>query len=79
MISNIIFWVKFIVSFLPFVLFAFFNSKANFKKEDRHRQYMMPVIAVVYSIILFIFLDKLAQLCYDAFWFVAGLFDKIKS
>ena len=55
--SDLLFFIELAVSFLPFVLFAFLNSKANVKKENRNRQYAMPVIAVVYSAVLLIFLD----------------------
>ncbi len=75
--SNILFWIEFVISFLPFVLFAFFNGKSNVKKENRNRQYPMPIIAVVYSVTLLIFLDKLAAFIYDKFILVAVLFDKI--
>ena len=48
--SNPLFIIELVVSFLPFILFAFFNSKVNVKKMKRHRQYLMPVVAVVYSV-----------------------------
>lgn len=60
--SDIMDLIKLAISFLPFVLFAFLNSKANTKKEFRHRQYPMPVVAVVYSIVLLILLDWLSGL-----------------
>ena len=44
-------FLKLIVSFLPFVLFAVLNGKANVKKEVRNRQYLMPVFAVIYSVV----------------------------
>jgi hypothetical protein len=31
--NNIVFFIELVVSFLPFILFAFFNAKANVKKE----------------------------------------------
>ena len=76
--SDIMFFIELAVSFLPFILFAFFNSKANVKKENRHRQYAMPVFAVVYSVVLLIFLDQLATLFTEKFLQLADLFDKIK-
>ena len=76
--SNLLFIIKLAISFLPFILFAFFNGKANIKKENRSKQYAMPVIAVIYSIVLLIFLDQFATLFMDLFLKLAGLFDKIK-
>ena len=75
--SDLKFFIELAVSFLPFVLFAFLNSKANVKKENRNRQYAMPVIAVVYSAVLLIFLKQLAVLCTEKFLQLADLFDKI--
>lgn len=54
------FFIALIASFLPFVLFAILNSRANVKKEHRSRQYPMPVLAVVYSVVFLIMLDRLA-------------------
>ncbi len=75
--SDILFFIELVLSFLPFVLFAFFNAKANVKREVRHRQYVMPAVAVVYSIVLLIFLDKLSELCNKLFLAIAVLFGKI--
>ena len=74
---NILFFLVLIISFLPFVLFAFFNSKANTKKEDRSKQYIMPIFAVVYSVVLLIFLNKLSAICTKYFLMLVRLFDKI--
>lgn len=74
--SNISFFTKLTVSFLPFILFAFFNSKANVRKENRSRQYAMPVIAVLYSAALLIFLNRLSALCLELVLKLADLFEK---
>ena len=76
--SDTKFLIELAASFLPFILFAFLNGKANVKKENRNRQYIMPVFAVVYSVVLLIFLDKLGALCTEKFFQLADLFDKIK-
>ena len=65
--SNILFFIELIVSFLPFILFAFLNSKSNVKKENRSRQYAMPVAAVLYSAVLLIFLNQLSALFLNLF------------
>ena len=76
--SNILFFIELIVSFLPFILFAFLNSKSNVKKENRSRQYAMPVAAVLYSAVLLIFLNQLSALFLNLFLKLADLFEKIK-
>ena len=50
-----IFLIELAISFLPFVLFAILNSKANVKKEIRNRQYPLPVVAVLFSFTLMLF------------------------
>lgn len=76
--KNTLFLIELAVSFLPFVLFACLNGKANVKKENRNRQYLMPVIAVIYSIVLLIFLDQLSGYCTDLFLKLADLFDRFE-
>ena len=77
MIANLIFILKLAIAFLPFLLFAFFNTKVNVKKERRSRQYLMPVLAIVYSIVLFSFFDRISDLCLFLFLKLADLFDLI--
>lgn len=72
--SNLTFFIALIVSFLPFILFAFLNSKANVKKENRSSQYSMPLIALGYSIVLLIFLNQISELLTFLFLKLADLF-----
>ncbi len=65
--SNLMFFIELIVSFLPFVLFMILNAKANLKKENRNRQYVMPIIAFVYSIVLVFCLQRLSKVCMNLF------------
>lgn len=76
--SEILFLIVLAVSFLPFILFAFFNAKANVKKDVRHQQFLMPVIALVYSIVLLIFMDQIAKFLTDKFLELARLFDRLQ-
>ncbi len=77
MISSLIFILKLVLSFLPFVLFIYFNSKANAKREVRHTQYIMPVVALAYSIVLMTLLNWLTDLCSKLFSLLAKLFKSI--
>ena len=63
-------------SFLPFIALAFLNSRVNVKKENRNRQYIMPVFAVVYSVVLMVFLSKLSSLYAEKFLQIATLFEE---
>ena len=75
MISNILHYIKAIIIFLPFILFQFFNKRANLKKENRHKQYIMPVVSVAYFIILFVFINSIFSLCES----LGSLLDSILS
>ena len=75
--NKILFYIELIVSFLPFILFVFLNNKANMKKEIRNRQYWMPVFALIYSVVMLIFLNKFSDLLMNLFLMLAGLFEKI--
>jgi len=76
--SNALFLLELAISFLPFVLFAFFNSKANVKKENRNRQYLMPVIAVIYSVVLLLLLDKISAFLIDKLLQLADWLERIE-
>ena len=65
--SDVVFFIELAVSFLPFLLFAILNGKANTKKEFRNRQYPMPAVAVVYSVVLLVLLDKLSAIILELF------------
>ena len=73
MTNDTFFLITFALTFLPFVFFAFLNSKANTKKPVRNRQYLMPVLALIYCIVLLIFVDKLSDLCMDGVLWLSAL------
>ncbi len=74
--SNILFYTKLAASFLPFIAFAYTNSKANVKKQVRHRQYLMPVVALAYSIAMLISLTSVSNFLMDKIVTVADLFSR---
>ena len=67
------FFIGLISSLIPFFLLMLANGKSNVKKENRNRQYAMPFFAVVYSIVLMIFLDRIAVYLTDLFLKLADL------
>ncbi|MBQ1281068.1 MAG: hypothetical protein IIY16_02335, partial [Oscillospiraceae bacterium] len=60
MIEFLIYLGKMLLMTLPFVLFALLNSKANLKKEERSRQFLMPIVAVIYGIVVLILLSQIS-------------------
>ena len=75
--DDIMFLIQFALSFLPFIAFAFLNTKANTKKELRYRQYLMPLFALVYSLVLLIFLSKLSNLFVGLVLKIADFFEQL--
>lgn len=78
MIDEIKFILAIITAFLPFAVFVFLNSKANLKRQNRYKQFYMPVLAVVYSVLIFAFLEKLEELSAKLFLSIGRLFSIIK-
>lgn len=71
--SDYLFFIILVVCFIPFILFAFLNNKANVKKEYRSRQYAMPVVAIIYCAVLLIFVKQLSELCLAMLYGLAEL------
>ena len=65
--SDVTFFIEVALAFLPFLLFALLNGKANVAKEFRSRQYPMPFVAILYGIILLIFRDRMAADCMNGY------------
>lgn len=74
--NSVKFFIQLAISFLPFILFAFLNSKANVQKEKRNRQYPMPVVAVIYCVLLAIFFNRLSTIYVDGFLQFADLLEE---
>ncbi|MCR5611492.1 MAG: hypothetical protein K6F68_06660 [Clostridiales bacterium] len=77
MISDLKFILKIVLFLLPFLLFVFFNSLSNMKKRIRSRQLFMPPAALLYSVILFIFMNKISDFCLDLLKRATGLLEKL--
>jgi len=58
MISDIFQYLKMLILFLPLVFFQYLNSRTNFKEEIRYKQFIMPVVSVIYFILMFGFMSK---------------------
>lgn len=70
MINTILFIVKMLIAILPFVVLCIVNRKVNLPQIERNKQYLMPVITLVYLILsasLMTFIDNL----------ILGFFDKL--
>ncbi len=83
MIDTLIRMAKDLLCLAPFLLFALLNAKANLKREYRSRQFLMPLITLLYAIVLFVFLSaingKLTELIYWLPEFLLNLADKTDS
>ncbi|MBR5521188.1 MAG: hypothetical protein IKU54_04245 [Oscillospiraceae bacterium] len=54
--------MEYMVYLLPFLVFTFLNNFVNVKKQNRNRQYIMPLVAILYSLVVFVFMGQLSEL-----------------
>lgn len=59
--------IKTILGVLPFLTLCLASAKINLNKANRSRQFIMPVIALVYCIVGVIFLDAINNWIFKAF------------
>lgn len=59
MIETLLKAIRDLLWLLPFILFALLNMKANLKRKYRSRQFLMPLLAFLYCVVLFVFLSKI--------------------
>ena len=61
MTNNLKFFLILLLSMLPFFLLALANKKASLKKEIRYKQFFMPIVALIYCIVVYIFMNKISD------------------
>lgn len=59
MIETIVRMARYLLCLLPFILFALLNMKANLKRQYRSRQFLMPILTLLYCVVLIVFLNKI--------------------
>ncbi len=60
--NKMIVLLKFLIFCLPFVAVGFVAFKTNLKKKNRYQQVFMPLIAVVYCVLVMIFIDDVIDI-----------------
>ena len=60
-------FIKTILGVLPFLVLCFASAKTNLNKANRSRQFLMPIIALVYCVLGVIFLDTINNLIFKLF------------
>ena len=61
MIETILNIAKMILAILPFVILCFASKKVNLPKTDRSKQFLMPVIALIYVIVAMILMNSINE------------------
>ncbi len=67
--------LKFVLSVLPVVLAAIIGIKVNLKKENRHHQLILPVVALIYGIVYLALVDDIAILLLKGVYFLINRFE----
>lgn len=61
MIETILNIAKMILAILPFVILCFVSKKVNLPKSDRSKQFLIPIIALVYVIVAMILMNSINE------------------
>ena len=72
MINTIYTILKMLVAILPFVVLCFLSRRDNLPKPERSKQLLMPVVAVVYSLVCMFLMNSICE------WLI-NLIDKLPS
>ena len=64
--------IKWIIWAIPFVLMCISLRKVNLNKSERGKQFAMPIIALVYCVIVMIFLEQIIALINRLINFIGG-------
>lgn len=59
MIETIIEIIKMIIAILPFAVLCFKSKKVNLPETERSRQFLMPIIAVVYTVLAMVLVEDI--------------------
>jgi len=59
MIEKILVILKILLAILPFVLLCLGSKKVNLSKSDRSKQFFMPVITLVYTIVIMSLMNRI--------------------
>ena len=62
MIKLLIQLGKMLLMLAPFLLLVLRDSKANLKRKDRSKQFLMPIFALVYTLVVMCLLGKVYDL-----------------
>ena len=61
MIERILNIAKIVLAILPFVILCFASKKVNLPKTERSKQFLMPIIALVYVIVAMILMNSINE------------------
>lgn len=58
--NNTVFMIlKMLLAISPFLLLCWLNNKANLKKEKRSKQFLMPILSIIISLVLMFYVDDI--------------------
>lgn len=66
-----------LLKFLPFLAFIFLDVRTNLKKEIRSRQFLMPVVSVIFCVVMAVFLDRVSDLVLNLLHLLPNLLEQL--
>ncbi len=79
MIMDLVRLIKTILGISPFLILCLANSKINLNKTNRSRQFLMPIIALIYCIIGVVFFDFINNLIFRLFNWIGQYIPYLKT
>ena len=76
---NILRYGRYLLALLPFIFFVFRNWKANLKKPVRSQQILQPILALIFCLVVFIFLNKINDLLTKIIYAIPQLLDRVSK
>ncbi len=71
--------LKWIIWAVPFVLLCFAVKKTNLNKAERGKQFIIPIVAVIYCIVAIYFLEKINALLTSGIQFLAKFIPMLRD
>lgn len=79
MIEKMISLAITLLKFSPFLLFIFLDTKVNLKKELRSRQFLMPIAALIYCLIMLRYMDRIGVFLIDLLNMIPALLTRLRE
>lgn len=79
MINTAFSLLRLLGSFAPFLALILLDVRCNLKKPERSRQFLMPAVAIVFSLVMIVLLGRVGDACVALFNSIPRLLGRLSS